>query len=311
MDENEQLVRIIKQASFPMTPAVPPPLPPEWELSTFLSAAFSSSPIRAVLFDVYGTLFCSAAGDISLGDKESGGAAGENLDALAREYDPVLSGEDLREYFKRRVAALHREQGGLYPEVQVDEIWMEFLREHGCPSGAVYGRELALRYELAVNPVYPMPGAGETIAALAASHCMLGIISNAQFFTPLLFEAFLGGLPEKIGFDPALLFYSFEMGEAKPSGRLFNAASGALASLGIKPEQCLFVGNDMFTDVWGAQTACKGDSGFLTCLFAGDGRSLRLREGDERIGDIRPSCVIHRLQDIPRLIFSADMPKIK
>jgi putative hydrolase of the HAD superfamily len=139
----------------------------------------------------------------------------------------------------------------------------------------------------------------------------LGIISNAQFYTPLLFEAFFGALPEKIGFDPELLMYSFEMGEAKPSSRLFNKAASVLAGRGINARNCLFVGNDMFTDIWGAQSAFSEGEGFQTALFAGDGRSLRLREADKRIGNCRPSLVIRHLLDIPSLIFPADTPIIE
>jgi putative hydrolase of the HAD superfamily len=297
-----------------MEPVPPPPLPPEWEglvYSGSVPAAPgvsrsppSSSPalIRAVLFDVYGTLFCSAAGDIGTvsGLDRTGGILAD----LVREYAPALTGEKLRDYFRGRVREIHGEFSAKtpYPEVRVEEIWARFLRESGspppCPENGegdrmAQARELALRYELAVNPVCPMPGAGETVARLQKAGCILGIISNAQFFTPLLFAAFLGGLPEKIGFDPALLVYSFEMGEAKPAARLFGRAADRLAERGISPEQCLYVGNDMLTDIYGASSA-----GFQGVLFAGDGRSLRLREQDERIRGLAPFRIIRRLADL-------------
>jgi putative hydrolase of the HAD superfamily len=253
---------------------------------------------------VYGTLFCSAAGDIS----QEGSPDRAGLEALARELSggaaPGLSGEDLRAYFRGRVAAIHREAAGRtrWPEVRADEIWADFLRERGradCASGAAAaeaGRELALRYELAVNPVSPMPGAAETIKALKGAGCVLGVISNAQFFTPLLFEAFFGAPPEELGFDPELLIWSFEWGEAKPSPCLFGAAAGRLRARGIDPGACLFVGNDMLSDISGAAGA-----GFRGVLFAGDGRSLRLREEDPRLRDLRPTVIIRELGGLPEL----------
>jgi putative hydrolase of the HAD superfamily len=177
----------------------------------------------------------------------------------------------------------------------VEQIWADFLAERGAekPGLEESGQELALRYELAVNPVYPMPGALQTISGLKASGCTLGIISNAQFFTPLLFEAFWGGLPEEIGFDPQLLFYSHERGEAKPAPGLFAAAAGRLKEKGIDPAECAFVGNDMLSDIYGAEKA-----GFQGVLFAGDSRSLRLRDGNGLVGSLRPSRIIRSLTEL-------------
>jgi putative hydrolase of the HAD superfamily len=253
--------------------------------------------IRGVLFDVYGTLFTSAAGDISLRDA----ACREGPDALAREYTADLTGKDLEAYFRREVQRLHGEARCPYPEVRVEEIWARFLMNTPAPGGQTGGdrdpKELALRYELAVNPVFPMPGAGETLEALRERGLILGIISNAQFFTPLLFEAFFGASPEDLGFDPGLLIYSYELGEAKPSPALFTPACQRLASLGIDPETCLYVGNDMLNDISGAAAG-----GFKTILFAGDGRSLRLRRDMRLPGEVRPGGIIRRLADLTSLL---------
>jgi putative hydrolase of the HAD superfamily len=282
------LTGIIQSRSFLLTPSPPPPLPPDWAIPP------DPAPAAAILFDIYGTLFCSAAGDIGAAAhaaRDSG-----TLDEVAGEYAPDLGGEGLRDYFRQGVMEIHRELAGKtpWPELRVEELWTRFLRrrgEKGDLSRRV--RELALRYELAVNPAYPMPGAEETIRGLAGSPLVLGLISNAQFYTPLLFRAFFGGCPEEIGFDPALLIYSFEIGEAKPAKRLFTLAADRLAKRGIKPGSCLYVGNDMLTDVYGAASA-----GFRTALFAGDGRSLRLREGDERIRGLRPGRIIRHLTEL-------------
>jgi putative hydrolase of the HAD superfamily len=83
------------------------------------------------------------------------------------------------------------------------------------------------------------------------------------------------------------------MGEAKPGPGLFARAAEVLAGRGIRPEQCLYVGNDMLKDVWAA-----GAAGFRTVLFAGDGRSLRLREGEKRVRGLRPSRIIRRLTEL-------------
>jgi putative hydrolase of the HAD superfamily len=276
-----------------------------------------------VLFDVYGTLFTSAAGDIQNGQdgegEEAGGTAA--LDALAREYTGQPRGKELTAYFRRAVGNIHRERAFQtpFPEVRVEEIWAGFLRSREAaggnrsfPSAQTLGEaaeELALRFELGVNPVYPMPGAGETLEGLKKAGYVLGLISNAQFFTPLLFDAFFGAPPEALGFDPSLLIYSYEAGEAKPSPRLFSRALDRLAPRGIGGENCLYVGNDMRNDIAGAAAV-----GCQTALFAGDGRSLRLREAGPHPGGnpaqadgaapgtILPWVVIRRLSDLLSLL---------
>jgi putative hydrolase of the HAD superfamily len=342
-DERAALAGIIRRCSVPLKPSPPPSLPPGWEIP-----ADAGTP-RAVLFDVYGTLFCSAAGDIGGGEYagaagageagaaadgpegpdgagvagaaadgpdgageagaaadgpdvagEAGAAADGALDALAREYAPGLAGTDLRVYFQEGVREVHRQLAAKtpFPELRVEELWARFLRDRGT-GGADTGdlsrraRELALRYELAVNPVWPMPGAEAAVRCLAGASIVLGVISNAQFYTPLLFDAFFGCSPEEIGFCPDLLIYSFEMGEAKPAKGLFARARDRLADRGVKPEECLYVGNDMLKDIHGAASL-----GFMTALFAGDGRSLRLRAGDERIRGLRPTRIIRRLAEL-------------
>ncbi|MDR2435167.1 MAG: HAD family hydrolase [Treponema sp.] len=297
MDEAERrrLAALIRESAVPLEPEVPP-LPPDWE-ALLVAGPPQAAESRAVLFDVYGTLFCSAAGDIGLaGDGgDPGGKADSPLEALARRCDPRLTGNDLRSFFRRKVSEIHRSFSAetAWPEVRVEAIWADFLRGRGLDAGGEASRELALRYELAVNPVWPMPGAAETIAALRDSGRVLGLISNAQFFTPLLFEAFFDAPPEKLGFDPELIIWSFVMGEAKPSPRLFDAAARRLASRGIAAAESSFLGNDMFSDMYGAARA-----GFQCVLFAGDGRSLRLRQDNPLARALRPSRIIRSLGDM-------------
>jgi putative hydrolase of the HAD superfamily len=305
--ERQRLVSLIRDSAVPLAPELPP-LPAAFE-ELLPVLARNQKKIRAVLFDVYGTLFCSAAGDISHAAKDAASSpgavnAGAALDALARQYG--LAGEEMRSFFRQKVAGIHelRLAETPWPEVQVEEIWADFLHErnsrpscNGDARSSAASRELALRYELAVNPVYPMPGAAETIAALRGAGCVMGIISNAQFFTPLLFEAFFGALPEKLGFDPSLLIWSFETGEAKPSPGLFETAARWLEARGIAAADCAFVGNDMLSDIYGSINA-----GFQGVLFAGDSRSLRLREGETLVQDLRPSSVIRSLGDLSAIL---------
>ena len=101
----------------------------------------------------------------------------------------------------------------------------------------------------------------------------LGVVSNAQFYTPSLFPALLDTELDEAGFDPQLRYYSFEHRCGKPGAELYTAAREELERRSVAADEVLFVGNDMLNDVMAAAR-----EGFRTALFAGDARSLRLRE---------------------------------
>ena len=124
-----------------------------------------------------------------------------------------------------------------------------------------------------------MPRLEETVNALHGSGRELGVVSNAQFYTPLVLSAF----PQtgwNLGlFDEEICAWSYKVREAKPSERLVKCALEKLEERkGIAPAEVLCVGNDMLNDVLPASRL-----GCRTALFAGDGRSFRPREDDPRV----------------------------
>jgi putative hydrolase of the HAD superfamily len=301
------LVERIRRLSRPLLP-IPTMLPPQ------------HAPLprmRAVLFDVYGTLFISAAGDIGSAQaqrpetyQEAAREAGVPLhpaftSALAASYRATCA----------RLQAAQRGAGVAAPEVDVRRVWRLVLDEFSR-SGGLIGpvtdeaiERLAIEVECRCNPVWPMPGARETIAALRARGVRLGLVSNAQFYTPLLFEALLGDTPEALGFEPALCAWSYALGEAKPSSRLIEGVLlNLLEQYGISSSQTLFVGNDLLNDVLPAAR-----SHVRTALFAGDARSLRLREEDARCAGVKPDLVIAALSELAdeRLVSNRPAPRAR
>lgn len=264
--------------------------------------------IRAVLFDVYGTLFQSGAGDIGFMDGER--AAGDGaalLETIGLVPRMPENARPLTELLKNAVREAHgerRREGIEYPEVDIARVWFSVLRrllDDGLatgPLGPESAMKLAAEYECRVNPVYPMPRAEETVAALADRGLRLGIVSNAQYYTELLFPAFFGKTHAELGFDPDFCVWSYELLEAKPSVRLFERACNGLKRKEIiMPSETLYVGNDMLNDVWAASRAgCK------TAWFAGDRRSARPREEDPRCRGLRPDAVITDLRQILDLL---------
>ena len=250
--------------------------------------------VRGVLFDVYGTLLISAAGDIGSGAASSGAknaamAAALNDAGLAEAAPGARGMVAALEAAVRAVHAEARVRGVCHPEVEMRELWQGLLPAAG--TAAV--ERAALSYECRTNPVWPMPGAAAAVAALQARG-PVGIVSNAQFFTPLVLAALL---PE-LRMDPRLAVWSFAEREAKPSPRLFAAAAARMARhCRLRPREIVMVGNDVRNDLLGARTA-----GLRTALFAGDARSLRLRRDDPRCAAVQPDLVLTHLSQLPLVL---------
>ena len=176
-----------------------------------------------------------------------------------------------------------KETGVDYPEIDITRIWMQVLKTDNEDKIKAF----AVEFELIVNPVYPMPHLKELLKLCKDSEVLMGIVSNAQFFTPLMFEWFLDSTTEDLGFHSQLTLYSFQLGYAKPSKFIFDEASQRLAQLNHSTGSMLYVGNDMLNDIYPAHKC-----GFKTALFAGDKRSLRLRKEDSRCRNVSPDLVI-------------------
>ena len=267
------------------------------------------SDVKAVLFDVYGTLFVSGSGDVgTAAATNTAEALTQALEAAHYRGDLERAGERGKNLLKAEVLQWHaasRAAGIDFAEVDILRIWKKVvgrLRKEGILNPSELDiepmRQLALQYECLVNPVWPMPDCLETFHNLKERGLVLGIVSNAQFYTPLLFAAFFEQSLEDIGFDPDCCIWSYKELKAKPSADLFPKAEKYLKrNHGVKLNETVYVGNDMLNDIY-----CASRAGCKTVLFAGDRRSLRLRETDERCKDIKPDAVITSLGQLPDLI---------
>jgi putative hydrolase of the HAD superfamily len=265
--------------------------------------------VRAILFDIYGTLFVSGSGDVgTAAAKNTAEALEEALSVAGFEGNLKRAGVVGKDRLKNAILKWHesaRNAGIDFPEVEITEVWstvIEELRLEKLLTGDVgnpdQNQRLALEYECRVNPVFPMPGCLDTLSQLNHRKFTLGIVSNAQFYTPLMFPAFFEKSTEQLNFDPDCCIWSYKELKAKPSSDLFPKVSRLLkGKYGIDPCDTVYVGNDMLNDIY-----CASEAGCRTVLFAGDRRSLRLRENDERCLAIQPDAVITSLSQLLEIL---------
>jgi putative hydrolase of the HAD superfamily len=247
--------------------------------------------IEVILFDLYGTLFISRSGDIGMAKKKS--PQTEKLEKLLQKFGIKKDSQSVLNRFYAAIENQHellKKKGVDFPEVEIDQIWMRVLENDDLESI----RAFAVTFELIANPAYPMPNLETMLSVCQDSNVVMGIISNAQFYTPYLFNWFLGSTPEDLGFHPDLILYSYKFGYAKPSTFMFQVAAERLKDMDISVRSALYIGNDMLNDIYPAKKA-----GFKTGLFAGDARSLRLRKNDPKCKDL---CVDLVITDLIQLL---------
>lgn len=295
-EQHNALIQLFRDRTKPLPPA---PAKVEKRIPN------ASGNFQAVIFDVYGTLISSGAGDISLAQPA---AQSDLIRRLLRNAGLELANAptNYAAQFNQEIQRRHQEarrQGINFPEVDILEVWIALIRRWTRqnsinPPDLFQLRRLAVEYECAVNPVWPNKGCREIIDHCRRAGLRLGIVSNAQFYTPLMLEALLGKTTDALGFDPALQLWSYLEKRAKPDPALCETIARRLQSqFHIPRNETIFIGNDMLKDLWAAQRA-----GFQGVLFAGDRRSLRLRLDDIRCRNLKPYAVITSLLQIRELL---------
>ncbi|MBN1603130.1 MAG: HAD family hydrolase [Chitinispirillaceae bacterium] len=200
-------------------------------------------------------------------------------------------------------------RGVQYPEVRIEKVWeliLMMLKRHGYQpeqhikmAAGDIPRCFAFTYNFLSLGRQLYPGVVETLQQLKSNNIVLGILSNAQFYTPIDLTLMMRDQSnEKIDdylelFEIDLTFYSYEYGFSKPNQLLFRRLFDALYEYNILPSQTIMLGNDLFIDIAPAKTA-----GMKTALFAGDEFSYFTHNEEEVVPDI----VINQWSELPQRI---------
>jgi putative hydrolase of the HAD superfamily len=217
----------------------------------------------------------------------------------------------LNDFYNGLVALNHEKsaaKGIELPEVRVEEAWsviVMMLKRNGydaesyAPRGAGdFARYLAYTYNFAAMGRQLYPNAADALIKLKEDNIVLGILSDAQIYTPidmtLLLRDQSGGKIDDYNelFDTDLTFLSYEYGFAKPSEVLYRKLFDALYEYQILPSQTVFAGNDLSLDIKPAAAL-----GMKTALFCGDGATV-FGMGADTIPDI----AFDDWADLPRMI---------
>jgi putative hydrolase of the HAD superfamily len=280
------------------------------------------SDIRVVIFDVYGTLVNYWKEQFSDGDKKED----ELLDAFQKtaryfgfeefllKIDPSNKAEKtLKDFYQGLIALNHQKKlkkGLEFPEVKIEEIWEVILmmlarhgydiKKPGLGAKADLAQCVAYYYNFFALSSGLYDGVIDALQMLRGHNLKLGILSNAQFYTPLDLTLLLRHETNNVIvdylelFDIDLVYFSYTYGVAKPNSTMIHSLFDALYELQILPNQVVFVGNDLLNDI-----KIASDAGMHTAFFTGDSRSAFVHDLENKIF---PDIVFDRWEDLPQKI---------
>lgn len=265
--------------------------------------------IKAIVFDIYGTLIISASGDIM---QSSYNASMFEKALILSGFNILVPTEELMQIhtiFKKEVSTGKQtaiNNGIPYPELNIVNIWNKTLIKAENEKLIEKTNEADIKlftfiFELNSNQVWPMPQMKELVDGLKAKNYPLGIVSNAQFYTPVIMNYFLHnkiqGDEFLDGFEKDISIFSYKMLKGKPDTAVYEALVEPLKKRNLVPQEVLFVGNDMLKDIYAASKV-----GFKTCFYAGDKRAYRLREDHPEASKIKPDFIITELKQLFEIV---------
>jgi len=238
--------------------------------------------VKAIIFDINGTL-------INIHTDEGCEDIYRGISHFLTYQGIRIHRWELRDEYYQLLDSQCRTSAEDFPEFDAVALWREFLwrRPEACqalPEEKLRVLPLVLaemyrgisRFRLRLYPEV------KTILDDLAGGYKLAALSDAQSAWAVPEMRALG---IEHYFNPIIV--SGDYGFRKPDPRIFRAA---LNGLGLEPRDALFVGNDMFRDVYGAKQL-----DLRTIYFSSN-------QGRNRSERAEPDYIIHQFSDLPKAI---------
>jgi len=248
-----------------------------------MSGRVAAMKFKALFVDLNGTLI-----DILT---DEGYADAYRMISNLLDYQGVgIAPDELRRLFFEIAKRQKRDSGEPHPEFDVVAIFSEIIERFGgdrtralppdklrwLPVFLAEAYRSAIRFKLALYPDV------KAVMDKLSVRYRMATISDGQgvWARPELASA---GLAEY--FETVVV--SGDYGYRKPDKRIFETA---LSRMNLRPEEVVFVGNDMYRDIWGAH-----EMGMKTVFF-------RSNQGDWRSRGAEPDYIIYNFRELPAAI---------
>lgn len=228
--------------------------------------------IRGIIFDVNGTL-------IDIHTDEGYEEIYRAISYFFTYQEIYLDAREVRDGYYRIMGRQRKTSAEQHPEFDAVEVWREFIDEYSGGARLLPGkpdqmpRFLAQMYRAISRHRLQLYPDVKTVLDELLSRFSLAVVSDAQ---SVWARAEMRALGIESYFNPIII--SGDFGFKKPDRRLFEAA---LSAPDLSPENVLFVGNDMYRDMFGAQ-----ELGMKTVFFSSN-------QGRKEMNGVNPDYIIY------------------
>ena len=230
--------------------------------------------IKGILFDLYGTV-------IDIETDESLEEIYRGIAHYLTYHGVYLHRWEVRDRYYEIMRQQKEEGGEECPEIDVEAIWNSFLRQEGIGAPLVRRRLaliLAQMYRaISRKRLQLYPDVKRVLDELHPTFRM-ALVSDAQpcYALPEMKAVGLEGC-----FDPVII--SAHYGFRKPDTRLMQKA---LDIMKLLPAEAIFVGNDMYRDIYGASRLG------IKSIFVDSNQGTKSHE------NVAPDYFAHRFEDV-------------
>jgi hypothetical protein len=305
-------------AAYLDTRDLPWPAPPEVDRPKVKPHLRRLPGVRAVTWNVYGTLLAIGGGDLVF-QHPNDFVMNVALDKTVQEFKmwPAMSrkpgqpAEYMAVLYEQALDEQRLGSGGeKCPEVAADRLWENIIKKlfqkdyqfdaRFYGSLNEYSRKVAYFFHASLQGTACYQGASTALRHVAGLGLAQGLHADGQCFTTVQLQRGLAAqepLTLNDVIDPELCVLSYEVRGRKPSERLLRQSQQQLVKRGLAPEQVLHVGARVAQDLVPAKRL-----GMKTALFAGDRASLQASAEQMKDSLGRPDVLLSELSQIAEVV---------
>jgi FMN phosphatase YigB (HAD superfamily) len=296
------------------------PAPPEADRPKARPHLVRLPQVRAVLWNVYGTLLRITGGELWF-EHPQAFVMNVALDKTIQEFKmwssmsrkPGQPADYMKQLYDQVLMENRAVPGGTekYPETASDRVWEAlikklFQKDYKFDAGFFgslneFSRKVAYFFHASLQATDCYKHTAAALRHVAEHGLKQGLLADGQCFTRMQLQRGLAAqdkdaILDKL-LDKDLNFLSYEIRGRKPSERLYRHAVAALNQMGIAPNQTLHIGTSIQRDLVPARR-----SGMRTALFAGDRASLQATPEQFNEPSNRPDVLLTKLSQITEIV---------
>lgn len=273
-------------------------------------SAVTRLPVRAVMWNVYGTLLAVPKGEL-IYEPEIDFVYDAALDKVIQEFKmwqsmsrkPGAPAAYMKELYKKAYDTVRLTSAEVISEKIWEDVYKKLLQKDYVYDQGLFGppaeyvKKIAYFYHASIQGCGAYPGAAEAVKLVSEAGKMNGLLADGQCFTPAQIQKCFREQDPSFDvnreFPVNLRILSAEKKAKKPSDVLFKTAIEALKARGIAANETLHVGSSIPRDIAPAKKL-----GFRTALFVGDKASLTATVEQLKDHATKPDIMLTELTQI-------------